>query len=203
MALGAVFGKIGKVLGKAAPLVGGLLGGPAANIVTSLLSQTLGVEDAPDAVLAALEADPGAIERIRALEIEQQTELTRLQLTAETARIISDNTADTKRLAEVNKTMRVEASSADPWVRRARATFVYCMALSWTVQIGAISAGIIMDPESIAKISEIMFALAGMWSVALTVIGVAVKERSKDKAVAAGHPPKESVLNALASRLVK
>ena len=42
----------------------------------------------------------------------------------------------------------------------------------------------------LAKIGGIMVALAGMWSVALTVIGVAVKERSKDKAVAAGIPPK-------------
>ena len=197
------FKKIGGILGQAAPIVGGLLGGPAAGIVTSLLSQTLGVKDEPDAVLAALESDPGAVERIKALEIEQKTELTRLQITAETTRIVSDNTADTERLAEVNKTMRVEASSADPWVRRARATFIYCMAMAWTVMVLAISYGIAFNPKELAKISEIMFELAGMWSVALTVIGVAVKERSKDKAVAAGHPPKAGMLDVLTSRLGK
>ena len=114
MGLGGIFGKIGKVLGQAAPIVGGLLGGPAAGAITSILSQTLGVKDEPDAVLHALENDPSAVERIRTLEIQQKSDLTRLQITAETARIVSDNTADTERLAEVNKTMRVEASSADP-----------------------------------------------------------------------------------------
>ena len=203
MGFDAIFGKISKVLGQAAPVVGGLLGGPAAGVVTSLLSQTLGVKDEPDAVLAVLESNPHAVERIRVLELEQKTELTRLRITAETTRLVSDNIADTERLAEVNKTMRVEASSADPWVRRARATFTYCMAASWTIQTIAIAVGIVWKPEQLADVGTIMVALAGMWSVALTVIGVAVKERSKDKAVAAGHPPKEGMLGVLASRFAK
>ena len=197
---GGVFGKIGKVLEQAAPIVGGLLAGPAAGAITTILSQALGVKDEPDAVLKALEDDPAAVERIRALEIRQKTDLTRLQITAETQRMVSDNSADTQRLAEVNKTMRVEASSADPWVRRARSTFIYCMAFSWVVLMVSISIGIVYNPERVAKIGEIMFQLAGMWSVALTVIGVAVRERSKDKAVAAGIPPKEGLLSLMVGK---
>ena len=197
MGLGGIFGKIGKVLGQAAPIVGGLLGGPAAGAITSILSQTLGVKDEPDAVLHALENDPEAIERIKTLEIQQKTDLTRLQITAETARIVSDNTADTERLAEVNKTMRVEASSADPVVRRARSSFIYCMSFSWTIQMTAFAIAIIYDPDGLAKIGGIMVPLAGMWSIALGVIGVAVRERSKDKAVAAGLAPKEGLLSSI------
>lgn len=199
MGIGDVFGKIGAVLGKAAPVVGGLLGGPAAGAVVSLLSNTIGVEDSPDAVLKALEADPGAVERIRRLELQQRAELVRLRLTAETNRIEQD----TKKIAEVNQTMRIEAASNFAYVRNWRPTWGYATAFSWTVQSIAIAGVIIFAPERAGVVAQLVGALTPMWGIAMVVLGVAAKSRSEDKGLAAGHPPKTGLLSALASKISK
>jgi hypothetical protein len=55
-------------IGAAAPVVGGLLGGPAGAAVGSLISKTLGVEEKPDAVIDALKNNPDALVKIKELE---------------------------------------------------------------------------------------------------------------------------------------
>ncbi|MDR0480130.1 MAG: hypothetical protein LBH31_10100, partial [Burkholderiaceae bacterium] len=66
---------IAGVVGKAAPLVGGLLGGPASAAVGGLVAATLGVEASPDAVSAALLADPQAALKIKELEANSRPQL--------------------------------------------------------------------------------------------------------------------------------
>ncbi|WP_241085752.1 hypothetical protein [Candidatus Vondammii sp. HM_W22] len=97
---------ISNAVAKAAPLVGTLLGGPAGAAVGGLVASALGTEADPAAITTALQ-DPAALERIRKLEQDNQTDLTRMHLEAETTR-----------LAEVNQTIRAEAASHDPVVRR-------------------------------------------------------------------------------------
>ena len=46
------------IVGNAAPLLGNLLGGPAGATVGALVSSVLGVDNSPDEVHKALEADP-------------------------------------------------------------------------------------------------------------------------------------------------
>ena len=89
-------------------------------------------------------------------------------------------------LAEVNATARIEAQSEDPYVRRMRPTFGYVMAVTWAVQMTAVAWAIVTAPKEAAQVVEALGALSLMWSVGLSVLGVYVYKRSKDKAIAAG-----------------
>jgi len=69
---------IGNLVGKAAPLVGGLLGGPAGAAAGKMVADFLGTEPTPEAVSEALKADPEAFVKLRQMETEKETELARL-----------------------------------------------------------------------------------------------------------------------------
>jgi hypothetical protein len=179
------------VVGKAAPLVGTALGGPAGGAVGTLVASVLGVQDDPTAVAQAIEADPRALERIKQMEIDHREELTRMNLEAETTR-----------LAEVNKTMRAEAGSDDPYVRRWRPTFGYLTAGSWAALVGALAWSIAAAPEHAGTVSQVVAAVTPMFSVALAVLGINVHKRSQDKQVAAGQQPK-GIMQTIAERIGK
>lgn len=189
---------VGGIVAKAAPLVGSLLGGPAGGAAGALVAKALGTEATPEATAAALQANPEVLERVRTLELENERELTRMHLEAETAR-----------LTEVNKTMRAEAASNDGFARRWRPFFGYSVAVAWVVQafgiIGACLYAAIASPTEagpiITAVGNMVSALGMQWAVALSVLGVNVAKRSQDKQVAAGQKPDAGLLGALTKRL--
>lgn len=189
---------VGGIVAKAAPLVGSMLGGPAGGAVGGLVAKALGTDATPDAIGEALKADPAALERVRKLEMENEQELTRMHLEAETSR-----------LTQVNKTMRAEAASNDGYVRRWRPTFGYAVALAWVVQafgiIGACLYAAIASPTEagpiINAVGNMVSALGMQWAVALSVLGVNVAKRSQDKQVAAVQQPGGGLLGAISKRL--
>ena len=187
----SIWGGVKKIIGGAAPLVGTLVGGPFGTIAGSMISKALG-EDAnvdmndPVAVQMALQNDPGAVMRLKQLELENQTTLQMASIQAETAR-----------QAEVNKTMRNEQDSDDPYVRRWRPTLGYAVAYTWAFQMFCASAGVLIPvifypeqaPVIINAIGTTLSLTMGLWGVALSVLGVSVVQRSRDKAVEAGQSP--------------
>lgn len=168
---------IGRTVAKAAPLLGGVLGGPAGAAAGGLVARVLGAEADPGAVAQALQ-DPAALERVKQLELEHEQQLTRMHLEAETAR-----------LAEVNQTMRAEAASTDAYVRRWRPTFGYLTAIAWLLQCIAIGWSIVTAPQQAGAVAQAVTALTPMWGVALAVLGINVSKRSQDKQVQAGQQP--------------
>jgi len=70
---------IKSAVASAAPLVGTLLGGPAGASVGALVSNALGVDETPDAVLAAL-GDPEKLAELRKWELEHKVQLENLKL---------------------------------------------------------------------------------------------------------------------------
>ena len=88
-------------------------------------------------------------------------------------------------LRQVNATIRTEARTDDAFVRRWRPTFGYVVALAWGVQMAAVSWAIVAEPRAVAAILDGMASLSVMWGIALSVLGVAVHQRSKDKAATA------------------
>ncbi|HIC79856.1 MAG TPA: hypothetical protein EYP07_02670 [Kiloniellaceae bacterium] len=156
-----------------------------------LVAKALGTEASPSAVAQAIEADPAALERVRKLELDHEAELTRMHLEAETAR-----------LAEVNQTMRAEAASHDPYVRRWRPTFGYLTALARIIQCAAIAWSIVASPEQAGSVAQAVTALTPMWGVALAVLGINVTSRSRDKQVAAGQTPAPGIAGAIARRIM-
>lgn len=84
-------------------------------------------------------------------------------------------------VTETNMTIRTEASSGDAYVRRARPTFTYVMAATWAVQMAAVSAAIVRDPDSAATLINALGATTVLWGLPMAVIGVYTHGRSKEK----------------------
>jgi len=91
-------------------------------------------------------------------------------------------------LTQVNRTMRAEVTSDDAYVRRWRPTFGYAVALTWTEFAGEILAA--------------MTNLSMIWGIALSILGINVAKRSRDKEIAAGRLPEPGLLERLAGPLV-
>jgi hypothetical protein len=103
-----------------------------------------------------------------------------LRAVEETAR--AESRADARVLAAVNRTIRAESASADPYVRRWRPTFGYVVAAAWGSQMAALSWAIVTTPDSAPGLINAMTSLTTIWGVALGVLGVSVVKRSHDKA---------------------
>lgn len=186
-----------------APALGTLLGGPAGAAVGTVIASALGTEPTPAAVSQAIQTDPAAAAKLRQIEADEAVALRRLTLEAETARI-----------AERQATMRAEIASHDPYVRRWRPTWGYVTAATWAVQAlgvfvllgGAVFATIRGDGQDAAALithaGELIGALTMQWVVALSVLGVNISSRSRDKEIqATGQPPQGGIIQALVSRI--
>lgn len=176
----------GKILSFVAPTVGrwldGEKGAEVATTVVETACRVAGVDD-PSAVLEKVQADP-------ALAAELQRELVAYEV-----KLLEE---ETERLKEANATMRTEYASEDPYVRRWRPTWGYVTAGAWAIQslailivaIGAVIVTVRGNAVAATALLEglgtLLGALTIQWSVALTVLGVAVQARSKDKRAAAG-----------------
>jgi len=71
---------IGKTIAEYAPLLGGVVGGPAGAGIGSLIASAFGVEDKPDAILKAIKADPEAAIKLKELEVTHKYDLERIKL---------------------------------------------------------------------------------------------------------------------------
>ncbi len=91
--------------------------------------------------------------------------------------------ADTARLSEINRSLRAEVASDDPYVRRMRPTFGYLLAVTWAAQMLALVYILIFHTGKAAQVIEAMAALSTIWGVALSVLGIYVYKRSEDKKV--------------------
>jgi hypothetical protein len=88
---------------------------------------------------------------------------------------------DTTWLRQVNRTIRAEALSGDPFVRRMRPTFGYIMALTWAAQMGAIAYVVAFEPERAPPVIAAIGSLGTIWTVGLSVLGIYVYRRSSEK----------------------
>jgi hypothetical protein len=97
-------------VGKYAPLVGTLIGGPAGAAIGAMVSSGLGVVNSPDDVAQALQINPDIAVKLKQIESDNQVELQKLVVQSEANRLASDTAA----ILAVNATMQVEAK-ADHW----------------------------------------------------------------------------------------
>lgn len=96
--------EIGRSLvSQGAPMLGGLLGGPAGAVAGKMVAGLFGADpDSPEEVMNALTADPAAIQKIKEFEAKHQEELQRLQL-EETRAFLADLDSARQREVEVAK----------------------------------------------------------------------------------------------------
>ena len=82
------------------------------------------------------------------------------------------------------QTQRVEIASEDAYVRRMRPTFGYAMALSWTVQMLAISGTMLFNPGLAVSLIASVGQLTGLWGLGLSVLGIYTYGRTQEKRAA-------------------
>lgn len=63
------------VIGKAAPFIGTALGGPAGGAIGGMVASVLGVDATPDAIDAAIKADPEALVKLKQFELENEQQI--------------------------------------------------------------------------------------------------------------------------------
>ena len=66
-------------------------------------------------------------------------------------------------------------------MRRWRPAFGYAVAGAWAFQMGALGWASVSNPEAAPALLEAASSLAGLWLMALSVLGVNVVRRSRDK----------------------
>ncbi len=84
-------------------------------------------------------------------------------------------------LGEINKSLRSEVASEDPYVRRMRPTFGYLMALTWAAQMFGLAYVMIFRTAEAPALFEAAASMSVIWTVGLSVLGVYVYRRSDDK----------------------
>jgi len=77
---------IKQLIGSSAPLIGGLIGGPAGAGIGTLISSTLGVDNSAEAIHKELTNNPEALLKIKSLEFSHKEKLEAMYLEADTQR---------------------------------------------------------------------------------------------------------------------
>jgi hypothetical protein len=98
------------VVGKAAPILGTLVGGPAGATIGGLIASALGTDNTPDAVSQALAVNPDAAVKLRQIESDERVKLQSMAL----AHADNEIAAQSQVVQSVNQTMQTEAK-ADHW----------------------------------------------------------------------------------------
>lgn len=164
---------------KLAEMVPGLIGMMKGDKAAAVAERVVTVAK----TIAGVEEPQAAVDKVM-----QDPELLKLFVVETNKVVVAEFEAENEALRTVNATMQAEAKSEDPFVRRWRPFFGYVVAISWGWLMTAAGLVIVMEPEKAAGMLNGLASLSTMWGVALTVLGLAVHSRSKDKRVAAGIP---------------
>ncbi|HET8695754.1 MAG TPA: 3TM-type holin [Aquabacterium sp.] len=171
-------------VGKAAPMLGTLIGGPAGAAVGGLLASVLGTGNTPEEVAAAV-ANPETLVKLREIEAKRQNDFEALLIDQSKAELA----AHTAQVQAVNATM-VEEAKADHWP-----TYSWRPAIGFAVALALVGAVLVVlvayigvmtssaKPDVLAYLPGMLGALAAlMTGVAAPILGVASFFRGKMQA---------------------
>lgn len=185
----------------AAPRLAKWLGGDKAEDVANQvvgLAQSVTGSDNGTAALTALKSNPQAL-------IEFQRQVGDLEV-----RLYE---AETERMRLVNETMRSEGKTEDKYVRRWRPTIGYVVAgqlallgiAIFLAVIGSTVAAFLGKADVVQVLLEgmsaLMASLSAILGIELTVLGVNIAQRSKDKQVASGQATGPGLIGAISQRI--
>lgn len=175
---------IAMALAQFAPMIAGWLGGAKAQDVAGKvvgIAQAVTGQSAPDAALAAIQADPGLSLQFQKAVLDQQAQLAQIAADVTKAELAAD-TADTQ---AVNTTMQVEAR-ADHWPTYAWRPFVgFCFGLLGLAAGGTVAGAYLgvmflhADTAILAQIPGMLGAEAAVMATMAPVLGIASYFRGK------------------------
>jgi hypothetical protein len=172
-------------IGKAAPLVGTLLGGPAGGAIGSLVSSALGVPNTPSDVSQALATNPDEAVKIKQIESDNSVKLQALAV--DQAKITM--TSSVEAASDVNKTMQSESSS-DHWPTYSWRPFIgFCVGINTVassvivlVVYGGVMLGSGQAASALSTLPMVLGALAAISATVLPILGIASYFRGKAQA---------------------
>jgi hypothetical protein len=178
---------IALALAQFAPMIAGWFGGSKAEDVAAKvvgIAQTVTGQSAPDAALAAIQADPNLSMQFQKAVLDQQYELAKLSQELSIAELNAD-TADT---AAVNTTMQAEAK-AEHWPTYSWRPFIgFCFGLMGLISGGTVAAcylGVMffqVNAAVLAQLPGMIGAEAGVMATMAPVLGIASYFRGKMQA---------------------
>lgn len=157
--------KVGKTVGKFAPMLGTVLGGPGGGAVGALVASALGVDNDPDAIEQAVKNDPGAAVKLREVELQHKE---RLELIA--FKTLSKELGDKANAREAHKHNPMPA--------------IICVSLTVMVAIGAWMLFTLNIPEANKQISYLLFGtVLAKWGDSIAYwVGTTRSSAEKDRA---------------------
>lgn len=151
---------IGNLVGKAAPIVGTLLGGPAGAAVGAMVASALGTSNDADAVSAALTGNPDALVRIQELQTNARVQLEQLAVTAENNRLQAEAAQYSAEAADRDSARKLAASQPNDIVRP---TLTFIMLGGSLFIVVAVLVGwatdVIKDPTAALTVGTVL----GLW----------------------------------------
>ncbi|MFM0013704.1 hypothetical protein [Paraburkholderia sediminicola] len=178
---------IAMALAQFAPMIAGWLGGSKAqDVATKVVSiaQTVTGQSAPDAALAAIQADPNLAMQFQKAVLDNQVQIAQIAADVEKAELAAD-TANTQ---AVNATMQTEAK-ADHWPTYSWRPFVgFCFGLLAVLSgltvvgcyIGVMFARV--EPAILSYLPGMLGAEAAVMGTMAPVLGIASYFRGKMQA---------------------
>ena len=159
------FKKIGDIVGGAAPWIGSLLGGKAGEAAGSLVASVLGCDPEPDAIEAAIKADPEALVKLKQAEMDHKVELEKIafkekQLDIEHRKIDTDDIKNARERDAKLKLAGYKNHRADIMVLVAFIAFVF---ICWLI-----NGNSTIKPEVLAIFNMSIGALLKMLSDAFS-----------------------------------
>ena len=176
---------IAGVVGKFAPLLGTLVGGPAGAAIGSLIASAIGTENTPSAVSQALQVSPDAAVKLAQIEADERVKLQGLI----TDQAKADIAAQAQASSDVNKSIQTEAASEHWPTYGWRPAIGFAVALAVVLSVftvfAAYGAAIIYGKsEGLAQLPGILAAVAGIIAVVSPILGIASYFRGKMQAEA-------------------
>lgn len=171
-------------VGRVAPILGTLLGGPAGGAIGGLIASALGTDNTPSAVSQALQVNPDAAVKLAQIEAEQKTKLAELATDQAKAEIA----AAAQSITDVNKTMQAEAVS-EHWPTYAWRPFIgFCFGALGMVAGGTAAVSYIgvmffdINANILGQLPALIGAEAGVMATMAPVLGIASWFRGKMQA---------------------
>ena len=181
--------KVANTVGKIAPAIGTVIGGPAGGAVggaISILTNALGVDETPDAVMQALQNDPEAYRKIKQAELDHELELQKL--------VYQTTQAGYQREADIIDSLSTADASGHSTrpkiaLELSRAfLFVYILigcAMAWAIYSGGM------------KLSDSWMALTAYLGIPMTVIKMYFGDLRKEHAQSQGQQVDFGILGSL------
>lgn len=176
---------IASTVGKFAPMIGTVLGGPGGLAIGSIVASALGVENTADAVAKELAANPEAAIKLREIESNERLKLQELAV----QQAGNEMNAAAQAAESVNKTMQAESAS-EHWP-----TYSWRPAIGFAVALNVIASsvlvlavfvpvmfGVAAAAGAVAQLPMALGGLAGINGTVLPILGIASWFRGKAQA---------------------